>query len=106
MQGSDRSRKYGGSTLKSRKVTVEVPEYTANGGLLTSFESSFNVKVEVMSDGSVLIKGNATGLQALARHLLTLAQSDEVPDGTHIHYDAFLHDGSCELVIERDDEVE
>lgn len=89
--------------MKTRKLTVEVPEYETNGGLLTSFESDFQVKVEVMSDNSVVIKGNSTGLNALARHLLTLAQED-VPDGTHIHYDSFLSSDSSELVIERADD--
>jgi hypothetical protein len=48
-----------------------------------------------------VIRGNRAGLVTLARHLLTLAQS-EVPVGAHIHLDQFngLEDESSELVLE------
>lgn len=55
-----------------------------------------------MEENEVLISANNEGSISLAKHLLTLAQSD-VPIGTHIYYDKYnsLERDSIDLIIEK-----
>ena len=70
-----------------RKVRVRVP--------------GFELSVAI-SDGDVIVRGNAAGLLSLAQHLATLA-ADAVPVGARVHLDQYngLEDGSRDLVLER-----
>jgi len=82
-----------------RKV-VEIPGYVPTQGVRTEWEDGFIISFIPGSNGSMVLSANTAGLVSLARHLLTLAQS-EVPAGSHIHYDKdrTLEPGSEELII-------
>lgn len=81
--------------------TIEVPEYTLQRGIVTTWEDDFVISVR-KDDGQIVIQANRDGLISLARLLLTLAQ-DRVPAGHHVHLDEYnsLEDGSCEIIFER-----
>lgn len=60
------------------------------------------MEIDEVPEKIVVISGNAAGLASLARHLLTLAQS-EVPAGSHLDFDSYcgwLEDGSAAIRIE------
>ena len=85
------------------KQEVEIVKYDPNKGLELDWKTGFTI--EVKSEGNeVLILANEDGLFSLANHLLTLAQN-EIPPGTHIHYDEYnsLENGSVDLIIEKVD---
>lgn len=80
---------------------IEIIKYDASKGLQLDWEKNF--AIEVKTEGNeVIISANNEGLLSLARHLLTLAQT-EVPVGTHIHFDEYnsLEEGSVDLVIDK-----
>jgi hypothetical protein len=83
-----------------RKVEIEVPKYSPKHGALPIWEENYRLDVQVdMQDGSVEIALDKGGLISLARHLLTFVQ-DEVPVGSHIHYDGnTIDEGSYKLII-------
>lgn len=82
------------------KLTLSVPDYSPETGLICEFEDDYRIGVEINDDMSVCIKADKGGLVSLAKLMLTLS-SDHVPDGTHMHFDSYtsLEDGSCELII-------
>ena len=55
-----------------------------------------------ITDNSLTIKANKSGLLSLARHIQSLAQ-DEVPNHYHFHLDESnaFEDGSAEIIIEK-----
>lgn len=83
------------------KVTVELKDYNELKGLEYSWEGNFSIETQINNNG-IVIKANKEGLFSLANQLLTLAQ-DEVPSGSHFHYDEYnsLESGSCDLVISK-----
>lgn len=83
------------------KIEIDVPDYSSEGGMRMEWENGFTILVQVQG-GTIHIQANRAGLVSLARHLLTLAQS-EVPLGHHMHFDDSnsLEDGSSEMIIEK-----
>lgn len=83
------------------KIEIEVPEYSRETGLLLAWEGDYVIHTQVDSS-SCTIRANAAGLISLARHMLTMAQSN-VPAGVHFHLDDSnsLEEGSIELIIDR-----
>lgn len=84
------------------KQEIEIVKYDTNKGLQFSWEDNFAIKVKEEGN-EVVISANKEGLISLAKHLLTLAQN-EVPIGTHIHFDEYnsLEEGSTDLIIEKE----
>jgi hypothetical protein len=85
-------------------ISVEVFPYDTVLGVGTWWDDGAVVKAEVsdVPERIVIISGNREGLQSLARHLLTLAQSN-MPDGCHLDFDTYsgwLDDGSAAIRIE------
>ena len=80
---------------------LEILDYDVSKGIQLSWEDNFEIKV-IQEENEVLILANTEGLISLAKHLLTLAQS-EVPQGKHIHLDHYnsLEMGSIDLIIEK-----
>ena len=84
-------------------VTISVPDYSPETGLVCEFEDDYRISVEVQEDRSVCIRADKGGLISLARLLLTMS-SDFVPDGVHMHLDPYsvLEDGSQDIIIAKD----
>lgn len=84
------------------KKEVDIILYDNKHGIRIDWELGFCITVDI-DKNEVLIKANSEGLISLAKHLLTIAES-EVPKGTHIHLDEYnsLEDGSAELIIEKE----
>ncbi len=85
-----------------KKVEIEIHAYNPKTGIQIEWENSFTILVQRDDTNTMVIKANKGGLISLAQHLLTLSQ-DEVPIGSHLHYDELnsLEDGSCAIIIER-----
>lgn len=83
------------------KKEVKIIKYDASKGIQLSWENNFAIEVK-LNNNEILISANNEGLISLANHLLSLAQN-EVPVGTHIHFDEnnSLEEGSMDLVIEK-----
>lgn len=84
------------------KIVVDISDYNPMHGVLPKFQDGSVIIVRV-TNGVPVLSANSAGLESLANHLLTLAQSD-VPAGCHIHYDDFhgeLAAGSSELIVEK-----
>lgn len=86
------------------KLTLSVPDYTPEQGLVCEFEDNYRISVEIGDDLSVCLSANKAGFVSLAKLMLTLS-SDNVPAGVHIHLDSFvgLEDDSAELIVNKDD---
>lgn len=85
------------------KIEIEVPEYSAQGGLPMEWEPDRYIKTGLSSSGKTFIlKADRGGFLTLARLFLTLAQPN-VPAGVHLHLDMFngLDEGSSEIIITR-----
>ena len=82
------------------RLTLSVPDYSPEDGLVCEFEEDCRISVEIDEDLSVCLAANKAGLITLAKLMLTLA-SDNVPDGVHMHLDTMngLEDNSDELII-------
>jgi hypothetical protein len=83
------------------RLTLSVPDYSPEDGLICEFEEDYRISVEIDEDLSVCMAANKAGLITLAKLMLTLA-SDNVPDGVHMHLDTIngaLEDNSNELII-------
>ena len=86
------------------KLEIEIPDYSAEQGVVRGWDEGFRIAVDSYNT-EVVIRANSAALLSLVRHCLILAQ-DSVPEGFHFHYDVgldLLQAGSAELVIERDD---
>lgn len=86
------------------RLTLSVPDYSPEDGLICEFEEDYRISVEIDEDLSVCLAANKAGLITLAKLMLTLA-SDNVPDGVHMHLDTIngaLEDNSNELIICKD----
>jgi len=85
------------------KLTISVPDYTPQTGLICEFEEGFCIDVHINDDLSVCVSANKGGLITLAKLMLTMS-SDLVPDGVHIHLDSYngLEDGSYELIVNKE----
>ncbi|WP_067172267.1 Imm32 family immunity protein [Microtetraspora niveoalba] len=86
-------------------VVMNVKEYSPEVGLHLVWDEEAGILV-TFDHGEVRVRGNASGLRTLARHLLTLAQAG-VPSGSHVHLDDLsgLEDDSVPVVLERDDRL-
>lgn len=83
------------------RLTLSVPDYSPEDGLICEFEEDYRISVEIDEELSVCLAANKAGLITLAKLMLTLA-SDNVPDGVHMHLDSIngaLEDNSNELII-------
>lgn len=83
------------------RLTLSLPDYSPEDGLICEFEEDYRISVEIDEDLSVCLAANKAGLITLAKLMLTLA-SDNVPDGVHLHLDTIngaLEDNSNELII-------
>jgi len=82
-------------------VSLNVPNYFHDTGMILKWESNFKIKVSDIN-GSILIEANTDGLVSLANHLLNLSQSS-VQTGAHLHLDEnnSLEDGALDLIIEK-----
>lgn len=83
------------------RLTLSLPDYSPEDGLICEFEEDYRISVEIDEDLSVCLAANKAGLITLAKLMLTLA-SDNVPDGVHMHLDTIngaLEDNSNELII-------
>lgn len=89
--------------IETKKVKIRVPSFEDNI-LRLQWENGFAIKCDIDKYNNVVLSANSAGLISLARHLLTLAQSD-VPEYTHIHLDEYdsLESGSKELIIVKRD---
>lgn len=83
------------------KVSLNVPTYSPDTGVVLNWEGNFQIKVSD-KNGCISIEANTDGLVSLANHLLNLAQST-VLSGTHVHLDEYnsLEEGSLDLIIEK-----
>lgn len=83
------------------KLSIEIPDYKPESGIMYKWEDGFEVK-SVVDNGVIIITANKAGLISLANHLLNLAQ-DNIPAGHHLHFDEYnsLEEGSNELIIEK-----
>ncbi|MEM5774297.1 MAG: hypothetical protein AAGU05_04785 [Anaerolineaceae bacterium] len=84
------------------KISLNIPDYEGKG-IHLEWDDYFILRAMINSKRNIVtISGNNEGLISLARHLLTLAQSN-VPIGKHIHFDSLnsLEEGSCGIVIEK-----
>ncbi|BBW97528.1 Imm32 family immunity protein [Geobacillus icigianus] len=82
-------------------IQIKIPKYRNDSGFQFVWEDNFIIETEI-NGNTIIIRANKDGLISMAKHLLTLAQN-EVPTGTHIHYDELnsLEEGSCEIVIQK-----
>ena len=82
-------------------VTIRIKKHNPANGLQLDWEKDFYIKI-TEDDGSMLLQANASGLRSLAKHFLSLANS-EVPLHSHVHLDESnsLENGSAELIIEK-----
>lgn len=55
------------------------------------------------NNNTFVIKANKEGLESLGKQLIQLSQ-DEIPEGTHLHYDEYnsLEDNSVNFIIEKE----
>ncbi|MFI5161412.1 MAG: hypothetical protein ACHQHN_09050 [Sphingobacteriales bacterium] len=83
------------------KITLEVTDYDKRTGLVGHWEDDSLIRT-VYKDNEFLIQANKEGLISLAIQLLSLAQ-DNVPVGTHFHYDTWqsLEEGSVSFIIDK-----
>jgi hypothetical protein len=82
---------------------VAVPRYDGKT-LSFSWTEDHALRVRVLGD-EVVIEGDAAGLRALARQLLTLAQPG-VPSGSHLHLEPGTGlDAGASLILERADDA-
>jgi hypothetical protein len=80
-------------------MNIDVIPYDRSTGVICEFEAESEIHVSCEHD-AVIIRANSAGLISLARHLLTLAQSD-APQGSHFHLNDInaLEAGSTELIL-------
>lgn len=86
------------------KIIVDIPDFDGNG-LDVIWEEGSNYRVSIEAN-SVVISANKTGLTSLAKQMLYLAYN-EVPAGSHIHYDSFFtkrDPEDIEIVIVKEDD--
>ena len=84
-----------------KRLTLSVPDYSPETGLICEFEDDCRISVEIDDDLSVRLAANRAGLITLAKLMLTLS-ADNVPDGVHMHLDTMngcLEDNSNGLII-------
>ncbi|MBA2680161.1 MAG: hypothetical protein H0U76_17415 [Ktedonobacteraceae bacterium] len=88
-------------------IEMEIPKYApAYGVIPVGSDRDYMLAVQIAeSPQEVMITADKEGLIVLARHLLTLAQ-DDVPSGSHIHYDdspssGSLAKASCSMVVSK-----
>lgn len=82
-------------------LEINLPVYSEELGLQSSWEPGFEIAVKVTQSEAV-ISANKQGLISLAKQLLILAQ-DEVPKGSHFHLDETntLEPESISLILEK-----
>ena len=92
--------------IETKDISIKIPAHK-NGGFNFIWEDGFVIKTSITDDGSFYLKANSAGLVSLARHLLALAQKELSPQ-YHFHLEEFtsLEDGSTEMIIEKDDNLE
>jgi hypothetical protein len=78
------------------KVEINIPPYSPEDGVQLEWDDNFII-ITTSDYNTIYIKANQAGLISIARHLLTLAQSN-VPTGHLIHFDDAI---SMEFVIEK-----
>ena len=84
-----------------KMVEIVIPEYSKVHSVWPIFGGPYIIDVQREPDGTVVITADTEGLITRARHLLTLAQ-EEVPVGSHLHYDTMtLEDGSLDLTLSK-----
>jgi hypothetical protein len=93
-----------GGEGSTRPVVVQVIPYHPSRGLISDWDDGTLLHIEFLESPpkTVLISGNRAGLTSLARHLLTLAQSD-TPGGSHLDFDDYcgwFEEGSLGVRIE------
>ncbi|WP_433250491.1 Imm32 family immunity protein [Streptosporangium sp. CA-135522] len=88
--------------VETKKVMLEVPKYSADGGLPRLWPDNYFLQV-LVSDGYVTIEGDPAGLRGLAVQLLSLAEADVPPGYGHDLDDlpAELDPGSVPLTLLR-----
>ena len=83
-------------------ISFEIPEYD-DEGLEVFWDENAKLKAQFLN-GEVLLSANKQALLALAKQFVYLAVND-VPDGSHIHYDDFFCRGGFlgdnELTVEK-----
>lgn len=85
------------------EITLDIPKYDRSSGLLLNWVDDHRIEVKI-DNGEVVIFANRAGLESLANHIMTLAQS-EVPNGRHFHLSgsAGLEETSVDLVLGKTD---
>ena len=85
------------------EIKINIPEY--DDAIELIWDDNFKIKTSIPYN-TITIEANREGLLSLARHLLLFAQ-EEVPNGSHLHLDAFnsLEDNSVELIISKNDNL-
>jgi hypothetical protein len=82
------------------KTVVDVPPYDPVKGLHLEWDDGFEIEVEIQGH-EIVIGGNPAGLTSLARHLLTLAQTD-APVGAHVHLTANQElESNVDLILQK-----
>ena len=86
-----------------KEIKINIPEY--DDAIELVWDDNYKIKTSTPYD-TITIEANRDGLLSLARHLLLLAQ-EEVPNGSHFHFDEFnsLEDSSVELIISKNEEL-
>lgn len=82
---------------------MNLTPYDPQRGLRFDWDDGFEIALQV-HDAEVHLTANRAGLLSLARHLMTLAQTD-VPSGHHLHLTAHQElDSTLDLILERRDD--
>lgn len=83
------------------KISIDIPDYDGNAlDVIWEPDSKYEVSV---SDNSVVISANQSGLVSLAKQMMYMAYNN-LPTGSHVHYDSFFtntNEDSYEIVIEK-----
>ena len=82
-------------------MDLELGSYSTDRGLRLRWVPGFMLSTSA-TPGEITLSGNAEGLRSLAQHLLTLA-GDDVPSGTHAHFEPGLEleSDSTALIIDK-----
>lgn len=86
------------------KITLDIPDHSGNGiHLIWDPGSKYAIKVDDYK--GVVVLANKNALVSMAKQMLYLAYND-LPKGSHVHYDSFFTkiDQEYELIIEKETE--
>lgn len=83
------------------RLVIDIPDYDGNS-LDVIWEEGSEYAITVHNN-DIMISANKSGLVSLAKQMLYMAHNN-LPAGSHIHYDSFFTKGSngcTELIVEK-----